>query len=79
MYVSKFTTKNRVCSWPPNEEDVTLAEANRKKIGNAGRALWWLNSRWFTVVLAHEDADALATGIGGLRGGVVNADVAVKP
>ena len=28
MYVSKFTTKNRVCSWPPNEEDVTLAEAN---------------------------------------------------
>jgi diguanylate cyclase (GGDEF)-like protein len=31
MYVSKFTTKNRVCIWPPDEQDAAQAEVNRKK------------------------------------------------
>jgi len=35
MYVSKFTTKNRVCVWPPDQKDVALAEANRKKAAEA--------------------------------------------
>ena len=30
MYVSKFTTKNRVCSWPPPPADAEQAAANRK-------------------------------------------------
>ncbi|HYW37021.1 MAG TPA: GGDEF domain-containing protein [Terriglobales bacterium] len=33
MYVAKFTTKNRVCLWPPNASESALAETNRKKIG----------------------------------------------
>jgi len=32
MYVSKFTTKNRVCIWPPSEQDAAQAEVNRKKV-----------------------------------------------
>jgi diguanylate cyclase (GGDEF)-like protein len=31
MYVSKFTTKNRVCVWPPGQQEVAQAEANRNK------------------------------------------------
>ena len=31
MYVSKFTTKNRVCVWPPDEKDAAEAEASRKR------------------------------------------------
>jgi diguanylate cyclase (GGDEF)-like protein len=31
MYVSKFTTKNRVCVWPPDQKDAAQAEVNRKK------------------------------------------------
>jgi predicted signal transduction protein with EAL and GGDEF domain len=31
IYVSKFTTKNRVCIWPPDQKDAAQAEANRKK------------------------------------------------
>jgi diguanylate cyclase (GGDEF)-like protein len=31
MYVSKFTTKNRVCLWPPDAVEAAQAEANRKK------------------------------------------------
>jgi diguanylate cyclase (GGDEF)-like protein len=31
MYVSKFTTKNRVCVWPPNPAEAAQAEENRKK------------------------------------------------
>jgi diguanylate cyclase (GGDEF)-like protein len=39
MYVSKFTTKNRVCIWPPSEQDAAQAEVNRKKAeGTAFRA-----------------------------------------
>lgn len=35
MYVSKFTTKNRVCIWPPDEQDAAQAKVNRKKAGGA--------------------------------------------
>jgi diguanylate cyclase (GGDEF)-like protein len=31
MYVSKFTTKNRVCVWPPDPTEAAQAEGNRKK------------------------------------------------
>jgi diguanylate cyclase (GGDEF)-like protein len=31
MYVSKWTTKNRVTTWPPSNEDSELARANRAK------------------------------------------------
>jgi GGDEF domain-containing protein len=31
MYVSKFTTKNRVCIWPPNQKDTAQTEVNREK------------------------------------------------
>jgi diguanylate cyclase (GGDEF)-like protein len=31
MYVSKFTTKNCVCIWPPDQKDAAQAEVNRKK------------------------------------------------
>ena len=37
MYVSKWTTKNRVCTWPPDKQDVAQAEANRKKAESAAR------------------------------------------
>jgi diguanylate cyclase (GGDEF)-like protein len=37
MYVSKFTTKNRVCIWPPDEADARQAEVNRKKAEGASR------------------------------------------
>jgi diguanylate cyclase (GGDEF)-like protein len=30
MYVSKFTTKNRICSWPPLPAEAEQAEANRR-------------------------------------------------
>jgi diguanylate cyclase (GGDEF)-like protein len=30
MYISKFTTKNRVCSWPPPPAEAEQAAANRK-------------------------------------------------
>lgn len=33
MYVAKFTTKNRVCLWPPNASESAQAETNRKKTG----------------------------------------------
>jgi len=35
MYVSKFTTKNRVCLWPPNPQELTLAQTNKKKAPNS--------------------------------------------
>jgi diguanylate cyclase (GGDEF)-like protein len=35
MYVSKFTTKNRVCLWPPNPQELTLAQANKQKAPNS--------------------------------------------
>jgi diguanylate cyclase (GGDEF)-like protein len=35
MYVSKFTTKNRVCLWPPSAQELTLAQANKKKGPNS--------------------------------------------
>ena len=38
MYVSKFTTKNRVCIWPPDQKDAAQAEANRKKAERTGGA-----------------------------------------
>ena len=31
MYVSKFTTKNRVTAWPPSDEDRELAALNRTR------------------------------------------------
>jgi diguanylate cyclase (GGDEF)-like protein len=31
MYVAKWTTKNRVCVWPPSPAEKALADANRKK------------------------------------------------
>jgi len=31
MYVSKFTTRNRVCVWPPDQRDAAQAEVNRKE------------------------------------------------
>lgn len=31
MYISKFTTKNRVCVWPPDHRDAAQAETNRKQ------------------------------------------------
>ena len=31
MYVAKFTTKNRVCLWPPDAGEAAQAEENRKK------------------------------------------------
>jgi diguanylate cyclase (GGDEF)-like protein len=38
MYVSKFTTKNRVCIWPPDKQDAAQAAANRKNAEGAARA-----------------------------------------
>jgi len=38
MYVSKFTTRNRVCVWPPDEQDAAQAKMNRKKVEGAARA-----------------------------------------
>ena len=38
MYVSKFTTKNRVCIWPPDKQDAAQAEVNRRKAEGAARA-----------------------------------------
>jgi diguanylate cyclase (GGDEF)-like protein len=38
MYVSKFTTKNRVCIWPPDKQDAAQAEMNRKKAEGGARA-----------------------------------------
>jgi len=35
MYVSKFTTKNRVCLWPPDAREAAQAETNRKKAARA--------------------------------------------
>ena len=35
MYVSKFTTKNRVCVWPPNPQELTLAQTNKKNAPNS--------------------------------------------
>jgi diguanylate cyclase (GGDEF)-like protein len=35
MYVSKFTTMNRICSWPPDAAEAAEAEANRKKAAQA--------------------------------------------
>jgi diguanylate cyclase (GGDEF)-like protein len=37
MYVSKFTTKNRVCIWPPSKEDAALAQQNREKAQRTNR------------------------------------------
>jgi hypothetical protein len=34
-YVSKFTTKNRVCLWPPLKSEAEQATANRKKVAAA--------------------------------------------
>jgi len=31
MYVAKWSTKNRVCSWPPNEAESAEAKANRSR------------------------------------------------
>jgi diguanylate cyclase (GGDEF)-like protein len=31
MYVAKFTSKNRLCTWPPSAAESAEAEANRKK------------------------------------------------
>jgi GGDEF domain-containing protein len=38
MYVSKFTTKNRLCIWPPDKQDAAQAEVNRKKAEGGARA-----------------------------------------
>lgn len=35
MYVSKFTTKNRICLWPPNPEEAAEATRNRQKAARA--------------------------------------------
>jgi diguanylate cyclase (GGDEF)-like protein len=35
MYVSKFTTKNRVCLWPPNPQELALAQENKKNAPNS--------------------------------------------
>lgn len=36
MYVSKWTTKNRVCAWPPSNEDKELAQKNRANAAAKG-------------------------------------------
>jgi diguanylate cyclase (GGDEF)-like protein len=35
MYVSKFTSKNRVCIWPPDKQDAAKADENRTKAKRA--------------------------------------------
>ena len=37
MYVSKFTTKNRICLWPPDAAEAAQADINRRDAAKAGK------------------------------------------
>jgi GGDEF domain-containing protein len=37
MYVSKFTTKNRICLWPPDAAEAAQADINRRNAAETAK------------------------------------------